>query len=182
MHPQRWGDPAAATVLPDSALGLVDLAFGLQERPAVTGATPPPVGLDDGLLDGLRAVVGADHVLVDDATRADLLVGARAFAYPSVYEGFGLPPLEAMALGAPVVATSVPALVEVLGDAALLVPPGDDEGLAAALRTAVADDDERRRLIAAGRERAAGFSWERAADEVVAALQAAVDDHRSSSS
>lgn len=119
---------------------------------------------------------------VDDAARADLLAGAAAFAYPSVYEGFGLPPLEAMAVGAPVVATSVPALVEVLGDAALLVPPGDLEQLAAALRTAVTDAGERRRLVAAGRERAAGFSWDRAADGVVAALRAALDEHRSSSS
>jgi alkyldihydroxyacetonephosphate synthase len=70
MHPQRWGDPASATVLPESALGLVDLAFGLQDRPAATGATPSPCALDDGLLDGLRAIVGAAHVLVDDATRA----------------------------------------------------------------------------------------------------------------
>jgi alkyldihydroxyacetonephosphate synthase len=72
MHPQRWGDPTAAarSALPESALGLVDLAFGLQDRPAVTGATPPASVLDDGLLDGLRAIVGAAHVLVDDATRA----------------------------------------------------------------------------------------------------------------
>jgi alkyldihydroxyacetonephosphate synthase len=70
MHPQRWGDPAAAADLPESARSLVELAFGLQERPAVTGATPPAPRLDPGLLDGLRAIVGAEHVLVDDATRA----------------------------------------------------------------------------------------------------------------
>ncbi|WP_236665538.1 FAD-binding oxidoreductase [Nocardioides baculatus] len=69
MHPQRWGTPDAATVLPDSALGLVDLAFGLQDSPAVTGATPPRIALDESLLDGLRAIVGDAHVLVDDATR-----------------------------------------------------------------------------------------------------------------
>ncbi|WP_253941962.1 FAD-binding oxidoreductase [Nocardioides sp. zg-1230] len=69
MHPQRWGAPSAATALPDSALGLVELAFGLQDRPPVEGATPPASALDDALLDGLRAVVGAEHVLTDDATR-----------------------------------------------------------------------------------------------------------------
>ena len=69
MHPQRWGDPAAATDLPESALGLVDLAFGLQDRPAVTGAIPPAGALDGSLVDGLRAIVGDEHVLVDDATR-----------------------------------------------------------------------------------------------------------------
>ena len=69
MHPQRWGDPAAATVLPGSALGLVELAFGLQDRPPVSGAVPPPSALDHALLDDLRAAVGAEHVLTDDATR-----------------------------------------------------------------------------------------------------------------
>ena len=69
MHPQRWGDPAAATPLPDSALGLVELAFGLQDRPAVLGAVPPRSTLDSVLLDQLRAIVGPDHVLVDDESR-----------------------------------------------------------------------------------------------------------------
>ncbi|MCW2737883.1 FAD-binding oxidoreductase [Nocardioides sp.] len=69
MHPQRWGDPAAATDLPASARGLVELAFGLQDRPATTGATPPASALADALLDGLRAIVGTEHVLVDDQTR-----------------------------------------------------------------------------------------------------------------
>ena len=69
MHPQRWGDPAAAAGLPEPARSLVELAFGLQDRPAVTGATPPAPLLEPGLLDGLRAIVGAEHVLVDDATR-----------------------------------------------------------------------------------------------------------------
>ena len=69
MHPQRWGDPARAAALPSSALGLVELAFGSRERPAVAGARPPAPGLADELVAGLRAIVGAEHVLVDDATR-----------------------------------------------------------------------------------------------------------------
>ena len=70
MHPQRWGDPAAAAPLPESTRGLVEMAFGLDERPAVTGAVPPAGALGADLLDGLRAIVGADHVRTDDATRA----------------------------------------------------------------------------------------------------------------
>jgi alkyldihydroxyacetonephosphate synthase len=69
MHPQRWGDPAAATALPASARGLVELAFGLDERPAVTAAPVPPSAVDPALLDGLRARVGEEHVLLDDDVR-----------------------------------------------------------------------------------------------------------------
>ncbi|MDR7253222.1 alkyldihydroxyacetonephosphate synthase [Nocardioides sp. BE266] len=69
MHPQRWGDPAAAAELPESARGLVELAFGRQDRPAVTDAVPPASALDGALLDELRGVLGAEHVLTDDATR-----------------------------------------------------------------------------------------------------------------
>jgi alkyldihydroxyacetonephosphate synthase len=69
MHPQRWGDPAAATALPEHARGLIELAFGLDERPAAPPATPPAPALDPALLDGLRTVVGLEHVLTDDDTR-----------------------------------------------------------------------------------------------------------------
>ncbi|MDO9457937.1 FAD-binding oxidoreductase [Nocardioides sp.] len=69
MHPQRWGDPARAAALPESARGLVELAFGLDERPAVDEAPLPASGLDAGPLERLRGVLGAQHVLTDDTTR-----------------------------------------------------------------------------------------------------------------
>src|SRR3954468_18844327 len=69
MHPQRWGDPASATDLPDSARGLIELAFGLAETPAVDEVTVPAPALAEELLDALRAVLGAEHVLTDDETR-----------------------------------------------------------------------------------------------------------------
>ncbi len=69
MHPNRWGDPAAATPLTEAARGLIELAFGLDERPAVESPDVPAGTLDEGLLDGLRAIVGDDHVLLDDEIR-----------------------------------------------------------------------------------------------------------------
>lgn len=69
MHPQRWGDPAAATELPESARGLVELAFGLSETPAAPPAPLPPSALDPALLEDLRSALGSEHVLTDDETR-----------------------------------------------------------------------------------------------------------------
>ena len=69
MHPQRWGDPARAAALPESARGLVELAFGLDPRPVVADAPLPPSGLDDALLDALRETLGAEHVRTDDDAR-----------------------------------------------------------------------------------------------------------------
>jgi glycosyltransferase involved in cell wall biosynthesis len=101
---------------------------------------------------------------VDEATRAALLRGAAALAYPSRDEGFGLPPLEAMSVGVPVVATRAGAVPEVVGDAALLVEVDDVGGLADALVAATSDDGVRRRLVDAGRAREATFTWARTAE------------------
>jgi glycosyltransferase involved in cell wall biosynthesis len=99
---------------------------------------------------------------VPDADLPALYAAARVFAYPSLYEGFGIPPLEAMACGTPVVASTAGALPEVLGDAALLVDPYDEEALSTAIRAAAQDDGSLRRR---GFERAARFTWQRAAQE-----------------
>jgi glycosyltransferase involved in cell wall biosynthesis len=104
---------------------------------------------------------------VDDAERDRLVAGARALAYPSIYEGFGFPPLEAMAAGVPVVATNVGSLPEVLGDAAALVRSGDADGLASALLRAHMDHGSRLEMIAQGKARAANFTWTRCAQEMV---------------
>lgn len=117
------------------------------------------------------ARTGAAHLVhrlgyVSDDERADLLAGAACLAYPSRYEGFGLPPLEAMAQGTPVVATSIGAVTEVCADAALLVPPGDPEALAGALATVLTDESVAARLVAAGRQRPPLFSWDRTAADL----------------
>ena len=92
---------------------------------------------------------------------------ATVFAFPSRYEGFGLPLLEAMACGTPVVSSNASSLPEVVGDAGLLVDPADAEGLCAALRHLLEDEARRTALAAAGRERAKLFSWRRMALETV---------------
>ena len=104
---------------------------------------------------------------VADGDLVALYSGAAAFVFPSLYEGFGLPVLEAMACGAPVVCADNSSLPEVAGDAALLVPATDAAGLAAAVRRVLDDDVLRQDLCAKGRRRAAGFTWERAAYETL---------------
>jgi glycosyltransferase involved in cell wall biosynthesis len=104
---------------------------------------------------------------VADADLPALYSAARVFAYPSLYEGFGLPLLEAMACGTPVVASTASCLPEVAGAAALLVPPTDVDGLAAALRRLATDEVLRADFIAKGRARAREFTWERAAQQLL---------------
>ena len=110
------------------------------------------------------------HVLgyVSDADRADLLAGALALAYPSLYEGFGLPPFEAMAAGIPVIAGAVGSLPEVVGDAALFVDPRDEDALAGALEQITTDESLREVLRQRGSVRVHDFPWSRAVDELTA--------------
>ena len=126
----------------------------------------------EGFREAVDAATHRDRIVrlgwVDDGTRADLLAGSSVFAYPSRYEGFGLPPLEAMAAGVPVVTTRAGALPEVVGDAAELVDPGDTDGLAAALQRVLTDDARRAELVERGRARATQFSWDATADGIVA--------------
>jgi len=97
---------------------------------------------------------------VDDETRDSLIAGAEILAYPSLYEGFGFPPLEAMALGTPVVATRCGALEEVLGSAARFVDVGDVDGLGAAIEQLIDDSELRASFVRLGRERAKLYTWE----------------------
>ncbi len=92
---------------------------------------------------------------------------AEAFVFPSLYEGFGLPPLEAMASGTPVVASNVSSLPEVVGEAAMTVNPENVFDISRGMKEVLLDRDLRKRLVAAGLEQARRFSWERTAREVL---------------
>jgi len=104
---------------------------------------------------------------VPQADVAALIQNAGALMQPSVYEGFGLPVLEAMACGCAVVATDIPPFREIAGGAALLVPPDDVGALTAAVRDVVTSPDRRRALVESGLARARQFSWDRCARETL---------------
>jgi glycosyltransferase involved in cell wall biosynthesis len=103
---------------------------------------------------------------VPDETLAVLYRLASVFVFPSLYEGFGLPPLEAMASGTPVITSNVSSLPEVVGDAAVLIDPYDVEAIADAMARVLGDDALRARLSAQGVARARHFSWERSVRRV----------------
>lgn len=110
---------------------------------------------------------------LSDAELAAVMAGARVFAFPSLYEGFGLPPLEAMAAGVPVVAARAGSLPEVLGDAPLWCDPLEAESIADALRRAITDEAARAGAVLRGRERAAGYHWSETASLTLEAYRRA---------
>jgi glycosyltransferase involved in cell wall biosynthesis len=173
------GDPALdlpeqylftfATLEPRKGLDVLIAAMALPEAPQVPllvagqagwgGVDPLAQAAAAGLPEGSVRVLGR----VPDTELAELLRRATAVVVPSRAEGFGLPLLEAMAAGAPVVTSDDPALVEVGGGAAAVVPVGDAQALAAVLCDVVIDQGRRRRMSAAGLVRAEAYSWEQSA-------------------
>jgi glycosyltransferase involved in cell wall biosynthesis len=129
------------------------------------------LGLDDG-----RQVVFPGYVA--DGDLPAVYAGAACFVFPSLYEGFGLPVLEAMASGAPVVCSDVSSVPEVAGDAALTASPEDAGAFAWAVERILADPDLRRDLRARGLQRAAGFTWERTARQTQEVYASVLDGGR----
>jgi glycosyltransferase involved in cell wall biosynthesis len=104
----------------------------------------------------------------DDEALACCYRGAAAFVYPSLYEGFGIPPLEAMAIGCPAVCSNTSSIPEVVGDAAELFDPTDESAIRDSIERAMFSPSRRDELIARGRARAAKFTWQETADVTVA--------------
>jgi glycosyltransferase involved in cell wall biosynthesis len=109
---------------------------------------------------------------VEEAHKPALYRAAVAFIFPSRYEGFGLPPLEALACGTPVVGSHAASMPEVVGDAGVLLAPEDAEGMAGALIQLATDGDFAAEMSRRALDQAARFSWERAARETVSAYRA----------
>lgn len=129
-----------------------------------------------GSLESASDVRVLGHVSEEDLVR--LYATCEVFCYPSLYEGFGLPVLEAMTAGAPVITSSVSSLPEVGGDAVTYADPRDEAAIATALARLLSRPEERTARVAAGRRKAREFSWDRTAREVVELLEAAIQDPR----
>ncbi len=150
-------------------------AFGaLRAQDAFSDLSLIAVGDDISRYPALRRAMARhkvrDHVrffgFVPESTLVALYQSAHLFVFPSLYEGFGLPPLEAMANGLPVVTSNVSSLPEVVGDAALTADPRDIGALTDAMRRLLVDEELREKLKRRGYEQASKFSWERAVRQV----------------
>lgn len=162
--------------LPTLLAAFVQLASSHPDLRLVLAGAGEPGYLERELAEapaGVRARVRFAGRVTDGELRT-LFRSAAVFAFPSHYEGFGLPPLEAMGLGAPVVVARSASLPEVVGDAALAFEPGDAAELAARIGTVLEGSATRDRLVAAGYARAAELTWDAAAGRTVEAYRRAV--------
>ncbi len=148
------------------------------ERPPLVLSGPPwSEGDPHAHLAARLRLAGAVHFagdLGDDDALARLYSGAALYVHPALYEGFGLPPLEAMACGTPVLSSTGGALAETVGDAAVTLTPADPGAWAAAIRDLLGDRARREALVARGLARARAFTWERTAERVRAVYREAL--------
>lgn len=132
----------------------------------------------EGVFEAIRKYHLEDRVkisgFVETSEMVALIKGAEVMAFPSLYEGFGIPPLEAFALDVPVCASDVSSIPEVVGDAAVLFDPYSVEGMAAALAKVANDPRLKADLVAKGKARLATFSWERCAQEHMEVYEQAI--------
>ncbi|MBI4886427.1 MAG: glycosyltransferase family 4 protein [Acidobacteria bacterium] len=150
---------------------LVEAVLAARRAGAPAGLSLVLVGVDLGVGDRLRRLAGDASApeavvqlgAVSDARLASLYRGAMAFVYPSLYEGFGLPLIEAMRSGTPVIASSAASIPEVMGNAGRLLDPRDRRAWTQAMADIASDDELRARLRTAGLGRAAEFTWRRTA-------------------
>jgi glycosyltransferase involved in cell wall biosynthesis len=177
---------ALGTVEPRKDLPTLVRAFGAvaPSYPGLALVLAGPDGWGASALDEeLEASPAPERTLrlgwVDRPARDALVREALLLAYPSRYEGFGFPPLEAMAAGTPVVATRSGALPEILGDAALFVDAGDADALAGAIAKLADDEAARAELARRGRSQAARYTWERCAEGLEALYRDALAERKS---
>ena len=161
------------TVEPRKNLPRLLAAFRSLDRDDVDLVLVGPAGWNEDVGGAVRDLGPRAHALgfVSVDERNALMAGAAAFCYPSISEGFGLPVLEAMAQGTPVVTSSTTSTHEVVGDAGLTIDPTDTAAIAAALTQLLDDGDAAAALGRAGRARAATFTWERTAAGYLAAYR-----------
>ena len=111
---------------------------------------------------------------IAESEKAELLAAAEVFCFPSIYEGFGLPPLEAAAVGTPILVADIPPLREILGDAAQFLPPRNVDAWRVGLAKILADEKLRTKMSIAGKLRARKFSWRKTAERTISAFENAV--------
>jgi glycosyltransferase involved in cell wall biosynthesis len=126
---------------------------------------PRPVAAELGVTEQIK------YHFIAEEDKATMYSGASLFVFPSLYEGFGLPPLEAMGCGAPVVCSNRTSLPEVVGDAALSVDPDDTQALVEAMSRVLTNSDLRADLRARSLKRARQFSWQKTASETIAVYE-----------
>ena len=160
----HWAGPAIGRECP------LVVAGRLPEHDTPFTPDPRRLAKERGIDQRFVRFIGA----VDEAEKPALYRGAVAFVFPSQYEGFGLPLLEAMACGTPVVGSEVSSIPEVVADAGILLPPDDASGMANALIQLASDADFRAELSQRALVQAARFSWQRTARETLAAYEGVV--------